>query len=97
MLQIVRPRPEEADRVLPQHGSRRPRGGGARQHVQAAPQAKSPGGVRPEALPQERQAAVDPDALGRGETESWLVVLQRRPAKQITFLMMLFPPTPCSS
>lgn len=63
---------EEAERVLPQHRSRGQSGGGARQHVQTAPQTQSPGDLRPAALPQERAAAVEPHSVGRGkEKETW--------------------------
>lgn len=69
VLQVLRPRPEEAERILPQHWSRHQSRGGAWQHVQAAPQAQSPGDLCPAALPQEREATVDAHSLGRGKTK----------------------------
>lgn len=69
VLQVLRPRPEEAERFLPQHWSRHQSRGGAWQHVQAAPQTQSPGDLCPAALPQEREATVDAHSLGRGRTK----------------------------
>lgn len=70
VLQELRPRAEEAKRVLPK---RRPRRGGARQHVQTEPATQSPGELRPAPLPKERQAAVDAYFLGRGKDADLMV------------------------
>lgn len=66
VLQDLWPWTQEEERVLQQHWSRGQSGGGARQHVQTAPQAQSPGDLRPAALPQEWKAAVVSQSLGRG-------------------------------
>ncbi|CAG03070.1 unnamed protein product, partial [Tetraodon nigroviridis] len=78
VLKDLWPGTEEAERVLQQHGPRGHGRGGARQHVQTAPQTQSPRDLRPAALPQERPAAVVSRSVGRVLQVLWIRLPEKR-------------------